>query len=214
MKHTLPPLESLKVFEAAARHLSFSLAAEELCISKGAVSYQIRKLEAHIQVSLFKRYTRQVYLTEAGQNLLMTVQNQFTELEKTLSQINNSQNEQHITIGATTYVAARWLSSRIAKFNQHHPDISVVFRHSVNSLNFKLQDVDIAIRWEAYKEISKSTHKLHLDMPLFPACSPKLLERIGIKKAQLPLDSVRLSQSGLNNLPLLCEDRSIDHWQI
>ena len=214
MKHILPPLDSLKVFEAAARHLSFSLAAEELCISKGAVSYQIRKLETHIQASLFKRYTRQVYLTESGQNLLMTVQNQFIELEKTLLQINNNQNEQHITIGATTYVAARWLSSRIAQFTQNHPDISVVFRHSVNSLNFKLQDVDLAIRWEAYKEVNQSKHKLHLAMPLYPACSPKLLERIGFDLAQLPLDSALLSQSSLNNLPLLCEDRSIDHWQV
>ncbi len=214
MKHTLPPLDSLKVFEAAARHLSFSLAAEELCISKGAVSYQIRKLETHIQSSLFKRYTRQVYLTESGQNLLMTVQNQFSELEKTLSQINNNQNDQHITIGATTYVAARWLSSRIAQFTQHHPDIYVVFRHSVNSLNFKLQDVDLAIRWEANKEINKSRHKLHLDMPLFPACSPKLLERININQAQLPLDASLLGQEKFNNLPLLCEDRSIDDWQV
>ena len=214
MKHILPPLDSLKVFEAAARHLSFSLAAEELCISKGAVSYQIRKLETHIQASLFKRYTRQVYLTESGQNLLMTVQGQFSELEKTLSQIDNNQNERHITIAATTYVAARWLSPRIANFNQYHSDISVVFRHSVNSLNFKLQDVDLAIRWEAYKEIRQTKHKLHLAMPLFPACSPKLLERIGISQSSLPLDANSLNQPDLNSLPLLCEDRTVDHWQV
>lgn len=214
MKHTLPPLDSLKVFEAAARHLSFSLAAEELCISKGAVSYQIRKLETHIKATLFKRYTRQVYLTESGQNLLMTVQNQFVELEKTLQQINNDQNDQHITIGATTYVAARWLSSRIAKFNQQYPDISVVFRHSVNSLNFKLQEVDLAIRWEACKSSRNNKQQLHLAMPLFPACSPKLLERIDIDQSCLPLDANELSQSVLKTLPLLCEDRTVDHWQV
>jgi len=218
MKHQLPPLDSLKVFEAAARHLSFSLAAEELCISKGAVSYQIRKLETHIKASLFNRYTRQVYLTDAGQNLLMTVQNQFSELEKTLSQINTDRKNHHISIGATTYVAARWLSPRIAQFNQVHPDISVVFHHSVNSVNFKLQDVDLAIRWEsrdeAKKSAKKSKHDLHLAMSLFPVCSPSLLARVGLEAQQLPLDADAMSHSDFSNLPLLCEDRSIDHWQI
>ena len=218
MKHQLPPLDSLKVFEAAARHLSFSLAAEELCISKGAVSYQIRKLETHIKASLFNRYTRQVYLTDAGQNLLMTVQNQFTELEKTLSQINTDRKNHHISIGATTYVAARWLSPRIAQFNQLYPDVAVVFHHSVNSVNFKLQDVDLAIRWESRDEAKKSTNQskqnLHLAMSLFPVCSPTLLARVSLEAQQLPLDADVMSHSVFSNLPLLCEDRSIDHWQI
>lgn len=217
MKHKLPPLDSLKVFEAAARNLSFSLAAEELCISKGAVSYQIRKLETHIQATLFNRYTRQVYLTDAGQNLLMTVQNQFTELEKTLQQINADRKNHDISIGATTYVAARWLSPRIAQFNQLHPDISVVFHHSVNSANFKLQDVDLAIRWESYdgsKKAAHSTLDLHLPMSLFPVCSPGLLERIGVTAETLLLDAAIMDQPDFSTLPLLCEDRSIDHWQV
>lgn len=217
MKHTLPPLDSLKVFEAAARHLSFSLAAEELCISKGAVSYQIRKLETHIQAALFNRYTRQVYLTDAGQHLLMTVQSQFTELEKTLSQINIDRKNHPIAIGATTYVAARWLSPRIAQFNQRYPDISVVFHHAVNSLNFKLQDVDLAIRWESYdeaKQSMQSKQNRHLTMSLFPVCSPGLLQRIGIKTEQLPLEAAAMSHLDFSNLSLLCEDRIIDHWQV
>jgi len=214
MKHNLPPLDSLKVFEAAARHLSFSLAAQELCISKGAVSYQIKKLETHIQTALFRRSIRQVYLTESGQNLLMTVQHQFIELEKTLSQISTHQHHQHITIGATTYVAARWLSTRIAKFNQHYPDISVVFQHAVNSLAFKLQDVDLAIRWEPCKTTTNTNQRLHLAMPLFPVGSPKLLQRIGIKANEPVLDACALNRSALSHVPLLCEDRSIDHWQI
>lgn len=214
MKHHLPPLDGLKVFEAAARHLSFSLAADELCISKGAVSYQIRKLETHIQSPLFTRAIRQVYLTESGQSLFKTVQNQFSELEKTLAQINSDRSNQHITIAATTYVAARWLSPRIARFNQLHPDISVVFHHSVNSLNFKLQDVDLAIRWEAYSEVSKTKQHLHLAMPLFPVCSPKLLERMALQLDQLPILTDSFSHQPLSNIPLLCEDRADDHWQM
>lgn len=84
MKHHLPLLDSLKAFEAAARHLSFSLAAEELCISKGAMSYQIRKLEEQVQCALFKRTVRQVYLTDAGQALLQTTKHIFEELDHTL----------------------------------------------------------------------------------------------------------------------------------
>ena len=213
MKHHLPPLDSLKVFEAAARNLSFSLAADELCISKGAVSYQIRKLETHIQSPLFTRSIRQVYLTESGQNLLKTVQNQFIDLERTLAQINSDTNNQHITIAATTYVAARWLSPRIARFNQLYPDISVIFHHSVNSLNFKLQDVDLAIRWEAHRKVNTSRKLLHLAMPLFPVCSPKLLERLDLQSEQLPINPESLGGSPLSTIPLLCEDRAVDHWQ-
>ena len=212
MKHSLPPLDSLKVFEAAARHLSFSLAAEELCISKGAVSYQIRKLETHINASLFKRYTRQVYLTEVGQELLRTVQIQFAELEKTLSQINNDRSAKSITIAATTYVAARWLSPRIARFNHQHPDITVVFHHSVNSAQFKLQDVDLAIRWGAMNT-ANSDHHLKLPMPLFPACSPDLLSRFDVTQHVKSLEASSLHKPPLNKLPLLCEDRALDHWQ-
>ena len=69
MKHSLPPLDSLKAFEASARLLSFTRAADELCVSKGAISYQIKKLEQHLGQALFKRTTRQVLLTDAGQLL-------------------------------------------------------------------------------------------------------------------------------------------------
>ena len=87
MKHSLPPLDSLKAFEAAARHLSFSKAADELCITKGAVSYQIRRLEQHLDYLLFRRSVRQVYLTEAGQKLLQTTREVFETLELSLARL-------------------------------------------------------------------------------------------------------------------------------
>jgi len=79
MKHPLPSLDALKVFESAARQLSFSEAARELCITKGAVSYQIRRLEEALDCALFQRTVRQVYLTRAGQQLLQTTQRNFSE---------------------------------------------------------------------------------------------------------------------------------------
>ncbi len=177
MKHSLPPLDSLKAFEAAARHLSFTLAAEELCLSKGAVSYHVRKLEEYIQTPIFKRRTRQVYLTEAGQILLKCSQQQFAQLSAVLATLNANQLIQPVSIGATTYVAARWLSSRIARFNQSHPDISVQILHSVNSPQFKLNDVDIEIRWCHCEEKPPPECLLQLPMPLYPVISPTLLAR-------------------------------------
>ena len=83
MKHPLPSLDALKVFESAARHLSFSKAAQELFITKGAVSYQIRKLETSLESALFRRSVRQVYLTNAGQELLRTWRSADGNAEKT-----------------------------------------------------------------------------------------------------------------------------------
>ena len=79
MKHRLPSLDALKVFESAARHLSFSRAAEELFVTKGAVSYQIRKLETSLDCALFQRAVRQVYLTNAGQELMQVSQRLFVD---------------------------------------------------------------------------------------------------------------------------------------
>ena len=111
MKHPLPGLDSLKVFEAAARHLSFAKAAEELCITRGAVSYQIRKLESELGTALFKRRVRQVLLTDAGQKMLQTTQQVFNDLKLGIERIEPGQ-QQTILIAVTTYVASRWLSPR------------------------------------------------------------------------------------------------------
>jgi len=98
MKHHLPPLDALKAFESAARHLSFTLAAEELCISKGAISYQIRKLEEVLQCSLFKRSVRQVYLTDAGQRLLHTTRKLFDELDDTLQRLHGENAQAGVSV--------------------------------------------------------------------------------------------------------------------
>ncbi len=212
MKHLLPPLDRLKVFEAAARLMSFSEAADELCLSRGAVSYQIRKLEEYIQCPLFKRGTRQVYLTDAGQTLLKSTQAQFAQLSRTLAELNTRQRNQSVSIATTTYVAARWLSSRIARFDQHHPDITVQIQHSVNSARFNLKDVDIEIRWCACDGRPRPERLLELPMSLYPVASPALLARAGLSARKKSSRAVLASQS-FAHIPLLCEDRSLDLWQ-
>ena len=212
MKHPLPPLDSLKAFEAAARHLSFSLAADELCITKGAVSYQIRKLEEHLQCSLFKRAVRQVYLTDAGQALLKTTQQLFQELSKTLSQLSGENQQAGVSIAATTYVAARWLSSRISQFNEQHPEVTILLQHSVNSADFKLGDVDLAIRWGPCKQRADRNRFGEIPMGLFPVASPALLKRYEVNTSK-PLSAIQLQQEPFKCMTLLCEDRSQDTWQ-
>jgi len=213
MKHQLPALDSLKAFESAARHLSFSLAAKELCITKGAISYQIRKLEETVDCALFKRSVRQVYLTEAGQKLFHTTRRIFEDLGQTIAQLGPSDAEHDVSIGVTTYVALRWLSPRVARFSELNPGVSIVLQHSVNSDDFKLQDVDIAIRWcvcEGHKDRSRL---LEMPMPLFPVCSPKLLQRLGLDDLDTRLKNDQISQPPFDAIPLLCEDRRLDLWQ-
>lgn len=199
MKHSLPPLDSLKVFEAAARHLSFSKAADELCITKGAVSYQIRRLEQHLDFLLFRRSVRQVYLTDAGQKLLQTTREVFDALQWSLARIKPN-NPYDVRIAATTYVAARWLSPRVAKFLEKHPDISIRFEHGVNNEDFTLENTDIVMRWVKCTGQHNSGQSLELPMSLFPVCNPKLAK------------TLKHDPDCLSRLTLLSENREQDLW--
>ena len=213
MKHHLPSLDALKVFESAARQLSFTLAAQELCITKGAVSYQIKKLEESLDCELFKRSIRQVFLTNAGQQLLQATQQLFAGLTQTLGQIKPVDSNYDVHVGVTTYVAMRWLSPRIARFSEQNPDVSVVLRHSVNSEDFNLRDVDIAIRWGACDGKIDHSRLLEMPMPLYPVCSPGLLQRLEMNYQPGAIDRQKMNELPFSNVPLLCEDRSMDLWQ-
>ncbi len=212
MKHHLPSLDSLKVFESAARQLSFSLAAQELCLSKGAISYQIRRLEEDLDCALFRRSVRQVYLTNAGQQLLQTVQRLFAELTHTIEQIKPGETGNDVLVGATTYVALRWLSPRISALSESHPEISILLQHSVNAEDFRIQEVDFAIRWCQMEGENKRNRPLELPMPLFPVCSPGLLERYPELRGRRDFTALELASPPLNAVPLLCEERPLDLW--
>ena len=118
-----------------------------------------------------------------------------------------------VSVAATTYVASRWLSPRIASFSEQFPNVAVSFRHAVNSADFKLRDVDIAMRWCECKGQRVRGRLLELPMPLFPVCSPRLLRRLG-PSADGPLAAEALLSAPWNKVPLLCEDRALDLWQL
>lgn len=212
MRHALPALDSLKAFEAAARHGSFTLAADELCLSKGAISYQIKKLEEQISCTLFLRSVRQVELTDAGRALLKTTQQVFRELETVMSQLQGSRDTLGATIGVTTYVAARWLSSRISLFTEQHPHIELAFEHAVNDADFLPESVDLLIQWGPCAQPQEEHCIGQLPMALFPAVSPVLLARHGITDMSAQ-PARELMQGAFKEIPLLCEERQQDLWQ-
>ena len=172
----LPSLDSMRVFECAARHCSFTRAAEELSVTQGAVSSRIKQLEEQIGVKLFKRSIRQVQLTAPGKRLLNVISRVLKELEDELTAISPKPSTGFINIALSTYVATRWLSPRLREFYQAHPDIGLKLHHTVNDPDFDISNVDLAIRWENESSANPLSETLIMS-PMFAACSPALLEK-------------------------------------
>lgn len=123
--YNLPPLTTLSSFEAAARHLSFKNAAQELSVTPGAVSHQIKSLEAELDAQLFHRQHRGVSLTADGRALFETLAASFGRISKRLDQIRQRGASDKLTVGSTTALAALWLSPAIIRFWKDFPDLSI-----------------------------------------------------------------------------------------
>lgn len=174
MFEKLPPLKSLRAFEAAARHGSFTAAAKELSLTQGAVSYQVRQLESNLDIRLFQRSARLVTLTDAGQRLQHTVHRLFRELEDEIMAISPGKAQLILTISVSTYFVTRWLSARLGHFLNSHPQITLRLQHSVNDPDFTLEDVDLAIRWGDGHWPGSETELL-IPSPMMALCSPQLI---------------------------------------
>ena len=147
MFQNLPSMKALHAFEAAARHTSFTDAAAELSLTPGAIGYQVRQLEASLEVALFDRRTRQVVLTAAGEKLFRSAHHLFRELDAEIRQISPQANPNLLTVGVTTYFVTRWLSQRLGHFMNEYPEVTLRLQHSVNDPDFTVEEVDLAIRW-------------------------------------------------------------------
>jgi LysR family glycine cleavage system transcriptional activator len=196
--HTLPPLNALRAFEAAARHLSLTKAAAELNVSPGAISHQIRGLEALLGVELFERRARAIALTEQGKMLYPGLQTGFLRIREAVSSLRQVDNERVLVVSTSPGLTAKWLAPRLYRFAAAHPDIDTRISSSLNNANFATDGVDLAIRSmpdDPPPDPALDMEKL-VSLSLVPVCSPKLIEKIG------PLNSAAL----LAHAPLIHDD--------
>lgn len=176
MRH-LPPLSAVRVFEAAARHENFTVAAAELGMTQAAVSYQIRLLEERLGVPLFRREKKRVILTEAGRRAMPEVSRAFDTLDSAFADIR-AEDEGLLTISTSTTFANTWLAWRLGGFQMAHADMAVRLLVDERLTDFASDDVDVAIRagkggWEGL------INEQLIAVDFTPMCSPEFLRRNG-----------------------------------
>jgi LysR family transcriptional regulator, glycine cleavage system transcriptional activator len=186
----LPALNALRAFEAAARHESFSRAADELFVTHGAVSHQIRALEADLGVTLFSRDGKRVRLSEVGRAYAADVRAALVALAETTQRVRSGDRDRRLVVSMLTSFAARWATPRIGGFIEKHPDIDLELHSSNTLVDFTRDDVDVAIRFGTGNYPGLHWEKL-LDEVFFPACAPSFnggkLPRTPAELANLPL---------------------------
>jgi len=197
----LPPLNSLKAFETAARHLSFTKAAQELFVTQAAVSHQIKSLEENLSIKLFRRKNRALFLTEEGQSYYLDIKDTFTALSDATEKLLSKTASGTLTVASQPTFAIQWLVPRLAQFSELHPDIDVRIKAVDLDEGFLNDDVDIAIYYGRGNWPSVRANKLRNEY-MIPVCSPLLLT--GDKPLNKPAD--------LNNHTLL-HDHSRKDWK-
>jgi len=175
VRRPLPPLNSLRAFEATARHLSFSKAAEELHVTPAALSHQIRGLEDLLGLKLFLRRPRSIELTEAARLIQPGIRTAFESLRVAMDQLDQGRRDRVLVVSSTPGLTAKWLVPRLYRFLAEHPDIDTRITASVGYANFATDGVDIGIRLSSGAHPDLYVEKLS-DEWLLPLCSPRLLE--------------------------------------
>jgi len=181
--YSLPPLTTLAAFEAAARHLSFKEAAQELSVTPGAVSHQIKALEADLGAALFRRGHRAVELTQDGEALFQALASSFAKVSQCLQTIRARRSGDTVTIGSTSAVASLWLSPSVIRFWREFPDISVNQVVQDRPLR-STSELDLFIRYGPEQDASYDEIELYRDQ-LVPVASPALAETFKGRELQL-----------------------------
>jgi len=170
----LPPLNAIRAFEAAARHLSFTKAADELNVTPAAISQQVRNLEDILGVPLFRRLTRALLLSEAGQAALPILGEGFDRLVDGIERIRATSESGILTVSAAPSFAARWLVRRLPRFEARHPEIRIRLDPTLHAVDFERENVDIAIRFGEGNYPGMRTDRLMTEN-ISPVCSPGLM---------------------------------------
>jgi LysR family transcriptional regulator, glycine cleavage system transcriptional activator len=188
MRPHLPPLNALKAFEAAARHESFTRAAEELCVTQGAVSHQVKALEAELAVKLFNRERQRLIITEAGRDYLTVVRDALDRIAIGTERLLQRQNAGVLTVSTSPDFAAKWLVHRLGHFAEAHAEIDLRISATLHHVDFAREEVDLAVRhgdgnWPGLDTVRLSSEQL------FAVCSPKLLS--GRHRLSKPADILK-----------------------
>src|SRR5436190_4892534 len=177
MPRRLPPLNALKAFEAAARHESFTRAAEELCVTQGAVSHQVKSLESELGIKLFNRERQRLIITEAGREYLTVLRDALDRIAVGTERLVQRQTSGVLTVSTSPDFAAKWLVNRLGRFAEAHPSIDLRISATLHHVDFAREDVDLAVRhgdgtWVGLDVVRLSSEQL------FAVCSPNLLARL------------------------------------
>ena len=176
MTTALPPLNSLRAFEAAARHLSFKKAAEELRVTPAAVGHQVKGLEAILGLQLFRRLNRGLVLTDAGQAALPALKRGFESLAEAAEILRRGDSRNVLTATVAPSFAAKWLIPRLERFRAACPEISVRLDTDLAELDLLHEGLDLGIRFGSGHYPGLAVTRLMTE-ELFPVCSPSLLPK-------------------------------------
>lgn len=166
-------MQALRAFEAAAREQSLTRAADSLHLTHGAISHQIKALEADLGVRLFARAGRGIRLTDEGERFAQRVRGALTELADAVREVADRSNPRQLRISVTPSFAARWLLPRMPRFTAAHPDIDLDVRANMAYVDFRRDDADLAVRYGLGSWDGVVSEHL-LDERFFPVCSPRL----------------------------------------
>lgn len=175
MRLELPPLNAVPAFEAAARYKSFTKAAEELFVTHGAVSRQVKNLEEYLGQPLFLRLARSLELTEVGHSYLEVARESLTLLSEGTAELRERQQNKPITISVIPSFAVRWLVPRLDRFYRAHPGVEVLLNASFSMVNFGKEDIDLAVRLGCGNWAGLNSDLL-MTTDTIPVCSPAKMQ--------------------------------------
>jgi LysR family transcriptional regulator, glycine cleavage system transcriptional activator len=196
MPRNLPPLNALRAFEAAARNGSFTRAADELCVTQGAVSQQVKALELDLKARLFHRAAGGLELTDSGKDYLSVVRDALDRIALGTEKLRQRQGSGMLTVSVSPDFAAKFLVHRLGRFSHEHPEISLRISADMHRVDFAREDVDVAVRHGDGGWPELNAARLCAEQ-LFAVCAPGLV----------PKNAPQLSPAELAKLPLLHLDR-------
>jgi LysR family glycine cleavage system transcriptional activator len=188
MRRHLPPLNTLRAFEAAARHESFTRAAEELYVTQGAVSQRVKALETELGIKLFNRERQRLVITMAGRQYLEVVRTALDQIAAGTERLLKHQHSGILTVSTSPDFAAKWLVLRLGRFTEVHPEIDLRISATMPRIDFAREDVDVAVRHG--NDDCEGLHAVRLCAEeLFAVCSPRLIA--GRRRVRHPADVLK-----------------------